>query len=117
MNDGWEDDIALPAVVHESVAPRQQIGMAPLDCTALLAHAKQAKARHKETSFCEFPSTCGGCHFWSGYISALEDIIGGRDPFNAAPQPAQTGGPEIIAHSVSSPAVAAPIDHVEGEER
>lgn len=42
--------------------------------------AERCKEAHKSTSCCEFPSTCGGCHFWSGYIGALEDVLSGQMP-------------------------------------
>lgn len=45
----------------------------------MLETAKQAKEKHRATSFCESPSTCGGCHFWSGYIACLEDMINGQE--------------------------------------
>jgi len=45
----------------------------------MLAIAKDRAERHKGTSFHEFPQTCGGCHFWAGYIGALEDMINGQE--------------------------------------
>ncbi|KKK90543.1 hypothetical protein LCGC14_2721980 [marine sediment metagenome] len=38
------------------------------------------KEVHKKQSDCEFPRTCGACHFWSGYIGALEDVKKGEMP-------------------------------------
>ncbi len=44
---------------------------------ALGAAASILKEQHKKSSFCEFPRTCGGCHFWSGVIEACNDIVSG----------------------------------------
>lgn len=41
------------------------------------ALAGAAKAKHKLSSFHEHSNTCGGCHFWSGYESAIADLIQG----------------------------------------
>ncbi len=42
-----------------------------------LSAAKVALTQHKKSSFHERPP-CGGCHFWQGYIAALEDVISGE---------------------------------------
>jgi hypothetical protein len=36
---------------------------------------EKRKSRHKAAKACEMPRTCGACHFYSGYIQALTDII------------------------------------------
>jgi len=51
-----------------------------MDAGRLLRQAEEAGAHHKTTAFCEQPRTCGGCHFWAGYISALRDVISGQKP-------------------------------------
>ncbi len=38
------------------------------------------KEVHWTQSDCEHPRTCGACHFWSGYIGALEDVKNGEMP-------------------------------------
>lgn len=37
---------------------------------ALGAAASILRDDHKTTPHCEFPRTCGGCHFWTGVIEA-----------------------------------------------
>ena len=44
-----------------------------------IVKAMEEKEKHKTTSFHEFPHTCGGCHFWSGYIAALQDFLSGKE--------------------------------------
>jgi hypothetical protein len=51
--------------------------------TALRQTLKRRKAKHRKSAACERPRTCGGCHFYSGYIQALDDILG--DAIPAAP--------------------------------
>ena len=36
-----------------------------------------AAARHLGTAFCEWPHTCGGCHWWAGYLWALNEADAG----------------------------------------
>lgn len=38
--------------------------------------ARQAKLRHKDSPGCTQRGECTGCHFWSGAISALSEILG-----------------------------------------
>jgi len=49
----------------------------------LRALAEEASAYHKTTGMCEVPHTCGGCHWWSGYLAAIEEITRGVDPNTA----------------------------------
>ncbi len=42
-----------------------------------LSAARTALEQHKKSGFHENPP-CGGCHFWQGYIAALEDVISGE---------------------------------------
>jgi hypothetical protein len=44
------------------------------------ALAEEAVAYHKQTAMCEMPATCGGCHWWGGYLAAIQDITNGVDP-------------------------------------
>lgn len=41
---------------------------------------KRRKAKHRRSAACERPRTCGGCHFYSGYIQAVEDILANALP-------------------------------------
>lgn len=43
----------------------------------LRALATAAKARHRASAMCESPRTCGGCHWWSGFLGALDEIDNG----------------------------------------
>ena len=40
----------------------------------ILVELERNKEVHKATSFCDFPNTCGGCHFWSGAIAVIHDL-------------------------------------------
>lgn len=42
--------------------------------------ATDAKAWHQQTLSCERPATCGACHWWAGYLAALDEIRRGVDP-------------------------------------
>lgn len=44
------------------------------DIGALRTLAKTAKARHLTSAMCERPRTCGACHWWSGFLGALEEL-------------------------------------------
>lgn len=35
-----------------------------------------AKTKHRKSESCERPHTCGACHFYSGGISALSELLG-----------------------------------------
>ena len=39
--------------------------------------ATSAAERHTGTAFCEWPHTCGGCHWWAGYLWALNEADSG----------------------------------------
>jgi len=52
---------------------------------ALRAQAEAAKARHRASAMCEVPRTCGGCHWWSGFLGALDELEAER------PHPAFVG--------------------------
>lgn len=41
-----------------------------------LEESREAKRQHRDSGHCELPSTCGGCHFWSGSIAALCKALG-----------------------------------------
>ena len=47
-----------------------------VDVIALLEKALQAKKDHKHSNQCAHPKPCTACHFWSGAISALAEILG-----------------------------------------
>jgi hypothetical protein len=52
---------------------------------ALGAAASLLKEAHKASAHCEFPRTCGGCHFWSGVIEACDAIrVGDKSVINQA---------------------------------
>ena len=57
--------------------------------------AEEKREHHKTTPFHEFPQTCGGCHWWSGYIGALRDILSGQSPvkksISQSKSPTQSG--------------------------
>jgi hypothetical protein len=58
-------------------------GGAPIsssELVGLLAACEKQREKHKRTAFCEHPNTCGGCHWWSGYIAAIRDQISGERP-------------------------------------
>lgn len=42
--------------------------------TTLGSAASILRDDHKTTPHCEFPRTCGGCHFWTGVIEACRAI-------------------------------------------
>lgn len=46
-----------------------------VDVIALLEKVRQAKIDHKKSSQCEKPR-CTACHFWSGSITALSELLG-----------------------------------------
>jgi hypothetical protein len=45
--------------------------------TALGSAASILRDDHKKTPHCEFPRTCGGCHFWTGVVEACRDLESG----------------------------------------
>ena len=36
---------------------------------------EDAKKTHKQSASCEFPNTCGGCHFYSGSIELAKQLL------------------------------------------
>lgn len=49
-----------------------------VDVIRKLEEVRQAKKEHKNSDQCEWqnPGGCTACHFWSGAISALSEILG-----------------------------------------
>lgn len=46
----------------------------------LINEVETRKKYHRKTKSCSFPKTCGACHFYSGYIQALNDILRNEFP-------------------------------------
>jgi len=51
-----------------------------VDVIAALAKTREAKQRHKETANCK--KKCTACHFYSGGINALEELLGNTGIIN-----------------------------------
>lgn len=78
--DTTKDSLPLPPVPCSVTA-----GGPPIDwkqryddllkhVTILGAAASILRHDHKTTPHCEFPRTCGGCHFWTGVIEACRSL-------------------------------------------
>lgn len=39
---------------------------------------EQRREEHRKSKACEFPRTCGACHFFSGSITVLQEIMEGK---------------------------------------
>lgn len=49
-------------------------GEEPASNSVLRSVALAAKERHRASAMCEHPRTCGGCHWWSGFLGALDEL-------------------------------------------
>lgn len=45
-------------------------------CQSLLIKARESKQKHRNSTQCSRSyESCGGCHFWSGSIATLTDLL------------------------------------------
>lgn len=59
----------------ESAAAEKPKAVSSSELVGLRRMLEKRKTQHKASNACEMPRTCGACHFYSGYIQALTDII------------------------------------------